>query len=65
MQIVSKQKTVNNHRTALENVRQSLKQQFLERDEIIDGLLAGLLSKQHVLKSLYQGLKYFLYFEKV
>ena len=37
------------HRAALEQVRSSLKSAFLERDEIIDGLLAALLCRQHVL----------------
>ena len=37
------------HRAALERVRANLKARFLERDEIIDGLLAALLCRQHVL----------------
>jgi len=37
------------HRAALEGVRASLKARFLERDEIIDGLLAAVLCRQHVL----------------
>lgn len=41
--------SVSLHRTALENVRSSLRQQFLERDIVIDALLAALLARQHVL----------------
>ncbi len=37
------------HRTALDLVRQELKAQFLERDAIIDAILACLIAKQHVL----------------
>lgn len=42
-------KPVSAHRVVLEQVRDSLKSQFLERDSIIDALLAALLAKQHVL----------------
>jgi MoxR-like ATPase len=37
------------HRAALAQVRTDLKQSFFERDEIVDGLLTGLLSRSHVL----------------
>ena len=37
------------HRGALERVRANLKARFLERDEIVDGLLAAVLCGQHVL----------------
>ena len=37
------------HRAALERVRSDLKRMFYERDDIIDGLLAALLCRQHVL----------------
>ncbi|MBI2375122.1 MAG: AAA family ATPase [Deltaproteobacteria bacterium] len=39
----------NSHRTALELVRSHLKCSFLERDDVIDGLLSALVAKQHVL----------------
>jgi MoxR-like ATPase len=39
----------SSHRAALELVRSELKARFLERDEIVDGLLTALLAKQHVL----------------
>ena len=35
--------------TALDQVRSELKQRFVERDEIVDGLLIALLARQHVL----------------
>ena len=35
--------------TALATVRRELKQRFVERDEIVDGLLIALLARQHVL----------------
>jgi len=37
------------HRAALEAVRNDLKNRFLERDDVIDGMLAALLCRQHVL----------------
>jgi len=32
----------------LQKVRESLKAQYLERDEVVDGMLVGMLAKQHV-----------------
>ena len=37
------------HRAALEAVRIDLKHRFLERDDVVDGILAALLCRQHVL----------------
>lgn len=37
------------HRASLELVRNELRASFLERDEIVDGLLAALLARQHIL----------------
>jgi len=37
------------HRAALESVRVELRTRFLERNDIVDGLLAALLCRQHVL----------------
>ncbi len=37
------------HRAALEGVRVELKARFLERNDIVDGLLAALLCCEHVL----------------
>ncbi len=37
------------HRAALESVRSTLKARFLERNDIVDAMLAALLCKQHVL----------------
>lgn len=45
----TQQAPVSAHRVALERVRDELRAQFLERDIIIDALLAGLLARQHVL----------------
>ena len=49
MQVIQHKTVPDAHRQALEQVRNSLKQKFLERDAIIDALLIALLSKQHIL----------------
>ena len=37
------------HRVALDRVRENLRQQFLERDAMIDAMITALLARQHVL----------------
>lgn len=37
------------HRAALESVRAALKSNLLERDDVVDGVLAAVLARQHVL----------------
>ncbi len=39
----------SHHRAELDRIRASLKSRFLERDDVIDGLLVALLAKQHAL----------------